>query len=235
MTNKSIASDSDQLSTFMRLMEERHSCRGYLPQQVPDATIRQVLEIAQRTASWCNAQPWRVVVTGGPATDQFRRVYAQAAAAAEPGPDFGFPPEYRGVHLERRRECGWQLYSSVGVERGDREGARQQALQNYEFFGAPHLALVTCPAYLGIYAAVDCGAYVANFMNAATALGIGCIAQAALAAHPAVVRRHFELPEDELVVCGISFGYADAAHPVNAFRTRRASVDEIVTWVSGNG
>lgn len=231
MSQQEVETAGNRLAILDQLLERRHSCRAYLPTQVPDATIRRILEVAQRTASWCNAQPWRVVVTRGAATDEFRRVYSQAAAGAEPRPDLGFPAEYRGVHLERRRECGWQLYSSVGVERGDRKGAHLQAMRNYEFFGAPHVAIVTCPAHLGTYAAVDCGAYVANFMNAATAIGVGCIAQAALAAHPAVVRQHFGLPDEELVVCGISFGYADAAHPVNCFRTRRATVDEVVTWV----
>jgi nitroreductase len=230
MTDKPADAGSEELAVLMRLMESRHSCRAYLRGQVPDETIRQVLEAAQRTASWCNAQPWRVVVTRGAATDEFRRVYSQAAVAQEPCPDFKFPAAYRGAHLERRRECGWQLYASVGVERGDRAGAQRQALQNFEFFGAPHVAIVTCEAELGVYAAIDCGAYVANFMTAATALGLGCIAQAALAAHPAVVRRHFALPESQFVICGIAFGYADAAHPVNSFRTGRAGLDEVVTW-----
>ena len=225
--------DSKELALLKGLMGQRHSCRAYLARPVPDETIREVLEVAQRTASWCNAQPWRVVVTRGGATDEFRRIYSQAGVAQEPCPDYKFPAAYRGVHLERRRECGWQLYASVGIERGDREAARAQALLNYQFFGAPHVAIVTCEAELGVYAAIDCGAYVANFMTAATAAGLGCIAQAALAAHPAVVRRHFGLPESQLVICGIAFGYADVTHPVNSFRTGRAGLEEVVTWVDG--
>lgn len=223
-----------RLAALGELLDARHSCRAYLPEQVPEATARQMFGLAQRTASWCNAQPWRVVVTAGAATEEFRRVYAKAAAqGAQVSPDFGFPAEYRGVYLGRRRECGWQVYESAGVARGDREASQRQALRNYEFFGAPHVAIVTCPAHLGVYAAVDCGGYVANLMNAATALGLGCIAQAALAAYPAVVRDHFGLPDDQLVVCGVAFGYADAANPVNAFRTRRAAQDEVVQWVAG--
>lgn len=213
------------------LLARRSSCRAFLPTLVPQATIRQVLHTAQRTASWCNAQPWRVIVTSGDGTDRFGRAYAEAAVATPAQPDFAFPPEYLGVHLERRRECGWQLYQSLGVGRGDREGARRQALRNYEFFGAPHVAMITCDAYLGVYAAVDCGAYVANFLSAATALGLGCIAQAALASHPDLVRQHFGLPQSQKVVCGISFGYADSAHPANSFRTSRAELDDAVTWV----
>ena len=105
-----------------------------------------------------------------------------------------------------------------------------QTLRNYELFGAPHVAIITCEAQLGVYAAVDCGAYVANFLNAATAAGIGCIAQAALASHPDAVRQHFELPASQRVVCGISFGYADVGHPGNSFRTSRVGLEEVITW-----
>jgi nitroreductase len=225
--------EDGDLAMFQRLLRKRHSCRAYLPRQVPRETIRQVLEVAQRTASWCNAQPWRVVVTSGAATDEFRRIYAQAGATREACPDYDFPAAYRGLHLERRRECGWQLYDSVGIARGDREASRAQGLKNFEFFGAPHVAVVTCDAEMGVYGAIDCGAWVTNFMTAATAAGLGCIAQAALAAHPAVVREHFGLPASQWVICGIAFGYADAAHPVNSFRTARAPQEEVVTWVDG--
>ncbi len=226
---------SGELALLQRLLQKRHSCRAYLSRQVPRDVIAQVLQVAQRTASWCNAQPWRVLVTSGAATDAFRQVYAQAGASREASPDYPFPAAYRGLHLERRRECGWQLYDSVGIARGDREASRAQGLKNFEFFGAPHMAVVTCEAELGVYAAVDCGAWVANFMTAATAAGLGCIAQAALAAHPVVVREHFGLPDSQLVICGIAFGYEDTAHPVNSFRTARAPLDEVVTWVDGTG
>lgn len=217
---------------FSDLLASRHSCRAFLPRPVPQPTIRQLLDAAQRTASWCNAQPWRIVVTSGAATEAFRRMYAQAATSEPAQSDFPFPQEYRGEHLRRRRECGWQLYASVGVERGDREGARAQVLQNYELFGAPHVAIVTAEAHLGAYAAVDCGGWVANFMNAAASLGVASIAQAALASHPQAIRRHFGLSEEQRVVCGVSFGYADPAHPANGFRTRRAALDEVVSFRS---
>ena len=39
------------------------------------------------------------------------------------------------------------------------------------------------------------------------------------------------IADDRLVVCGISFGYEDAAHPANSFRTRRAPLSEAVAWL----
>ena len=96
---------------------------------------------------------------------------------------------------------------------------------------APHVAIIHTDEPLGIYGAVDCGAYVGNFMLAAQALGLGTIPQAALARHSGLIRRHFNLPDDRKVVCGISFGYADHSARVNSYRTSRASVADTVTFV----
>ena len=136
--------------------------------------------------------------------------------------DFPFPREYLGVYLERRRESGFQLYNTLGIARGDKAAYAKQALENYNFFGAPHVAIIHTDEALGVYGAIDCGAYVGNFMLAAQALGLGTIPQAALARHSGLIRRHFKLGDDRRVVCGISFGFADHAHKVNSYRTSRA-------------
>jgi nitroreductase len=228
MNDKSSATPADSLE---RLLKDRYSCRAFLGRPVDTATITRMLEIAQRTPSWCNSQPWRVVITRGAATARFREAICAYAAAHEREPDFAFPREYRGVYLERRRECGIQLYKSVGIARGDSEGAARQAMENYRLFGAPHAMIVTTDEALGVYGVLDCGAWVNNFMLAARSLGVASIAQAALGAHPKFLRSYFGLPEDRRVVCGMSFGYEDAAHPVNAFRTSRAATADVVTWV----
>ena len=77
--------------------------------------------------------------------------------------------------------------------RGDKAAYAKQALENYNFFGAPHVAIIHTDEPLGIYGAIDCGAYVGNFMLAAQALGLGTIPQAALARHSGLIRRHFKL------------------------------------------
>ncbi len=106
----------------------------------------------------------------------------------------------------------------------------RQAFENYRLFGAPHVAIVTSEAQLGPYGYVDCGAYVANFLLAAESLGVATIAQASIANFSNVVRAHFDIPAERHVVCGISFGYADTEHPVNAFRTERATIAEAIEF-----
>jgi nitroreductase len=221
-----------RIGVLEELLGERHSCRAYRPDPVSRPTIDRILTAAQRTASWCNSQPWQVVIASGEAREQFRKlIYAEAASGAGDGHDFTPPREYLGVYLERRRESGFQLYNTLGIARGDRAAYAKQAMENYNFFGAPHVAIIHTDEALGIYGAIDCGAYVGNFLLAAQALGLGTIAQAALARHSGLIRRHFKLGDDRRVVCGISFGFPDRDHKVNSYRTSRAAVADTVTFV----
>lgn len=222
-------SDADVLEG---LLARRHSCRGFLPREVPREIITRICAIAQRTASWCNSQPWQIIVTSGEATNRFRDALCQHVTEFGSGhhSDFDWPREYRGAALARRRACGFALYDSVGVARGDCTAAARQAFENFRLFGAPHVAIVTTDEALGTYGAVDCGAFVANFLLGAESLGVAAIAQAALASQSAFVRNHFGLRDDRKMVCGISFGYEATEHPANGFRTRRAALDEVISW-----
>jgi len=229
MSSANFVSAQD-IETLERIYTQRFSCRAFRSEPVARTTITRILYVAQRTASWCNSQPWQLVVSSGDALVGFRK--AMLAAIAEPpeAPDFAWPSEYRGIYLTRRRECGLALYASVGIEKGDREGAERQRRDNFRFFGAPHVAIITTDEALGVYGAIDCGAYVASFIAAARAMGVSAIAQAALASRPQLVRSHFGLGDDRRVVCGISFGYADEDHPANGFRTTRENLGQVVTF-----
>lgn len=216
-------------ASLEELLDGRYSCRGFLPEPVPRDTVEQILRIAQRTPSWCNTQPWQVAITSGAATERFRAAML-AAGDREPSPDFAWPAKYQGVYQERRRECGFALYESVGVVLGDRAASARQALENFRLFGAPHVAIVTTDASLGVYGAIDCGGWVGNFLLAARRVGVASIAQAALSSWPGVVREQLGLPDDRLVLCGISFGFEDLSHPANKFRTTRAPLESVVQW-----
>src|SRR5207248_786882 len=138
-------------------------------------------ELARRAPSWCNTQPWRLIITSGAQTDDLRRELPNWSEEHPPAPDLDFPVRYEGAARIRRRECAWQLYQCVGVEWGDHEGSARQTAKNFELFGAPHLAIITTELALGAYGAVDCGVYVAHFLLAAQSLGIATIPQAAIA------------------------------------------------------
>lgn len=222
-----------------RLIRERHSCRAFRSGPVAREVIEQMLATAQQSASWCNSQPWQVIVTDGAETDRFRKaLFAHASSQSwadqrtrPEQPDFDFPLRYTGLYKERQRATGWALYDSVGIAFGDREASGRQVLENFRLFGAPHVMIVTTEADLGVYGAIDCGGWIANVMLVAQSLGVATIAQAALAGVADFVRDWFDIPPERQIICGISFGYADPAHPANAFRTTRAPLAQVARFV----
>lgn len=219
--------DPDQLD---HLFAQRHSCRAFRADPVSRETIEQIIATAQKVPSWCNAQPWKLTLTSGEETDALRDALMRNALSGGHAPDLPFPDSYSGEYQTRRRECGWALYDAVGVQKGDREGSAKQMLENFNLFGAPHCAILSSPAELGAYGAMDCGGFVAAFTLAATAAGVATIPQAAVASHAPLLHEMLEIPEDRIILCAISFGYADPDHPANGFRTTRAPQSDFVTW-----
>lgn len=219
--------------TLLSLLTARFSCRAFLPDPVPRDMVERIVAAARHVPSWCNAQPWQLIVTDGTATEAFRNALYAVAMNTPPAPDMPWPEAYPGVYGDRRRACGFQLYDAVGIARGDRVASAGQMMENYRLFGAPHVAIVTAPAALGPYGAMDTGGFVTAFCLAAQALGIATIPQAAIAAQAPFVRQHFGLADDRMILCAISFGYGDPDHPANGFRTGRADVDDIIDWRDG--
>lgn len=234
--------DTDSTRALSTLQARRFSCRKYLDKPVSAKLLERIFELAQLSASWCNAQPWQVLVTRGDGTERFRELLYKTAsndALAANSPeqrsseqrrsDLPMPAGYTGCRKERRRKQGRQLYNAMGIL-GDRDSSARFTLENFRFFGAPHAAVFTSARELGSYGVLDAGIYLGNLMLVMESFGIASIPQAALAVYGDVVRQFFQIPDDRDIICGMSFGYADHKNPVNGYRTDRADLSEIVTW-----
>lgn len=211
-----------------RLLRARQSCRAFRPEPLPEATITGIVDAARWAGSWSNIQPWdQMIVTRPRTTAELSRAFlARAEAHPEVASDIPYPDSYPEPYMARRREVGFGLYAALGIARADRAARHGHHLNNFRFFGAPHVALLSVPRAIGPYALLDIGAFVGAFMLAAEARGIGSLAQAALAQHAGVVRQVFDLPEDRDFVCGIAFGHP-ADHAANRFRSSRIGPEAI--------
>lgn len=220
------------MTSVAQTLAARFSCRAFRPQPVPSDVILRIVDAARLAPSWSNTQPWGLVVTQPETTRTLaERLLAKAAREAPPAPDVSFPPGFDGVYMARRREVGFGLYAALGIAREDRAGRAAQHLENFRFFGAPHVAVLTMPAGMGAYGALDVGGFLVSFLLAAEAEGVATIAQAALAAYAPTLHETLAIPADREVLCGVSFGYADPDHPANHYRATRAPRDEILRFV----
>ncbi len=68
---------------------------------------------------------------------------------------------------------------------------------------------------------------------AARAFGLDTCPQAAFAHYHATVRDVLGLAPEDMVVCGMSLGFADGAAPANALRTEREPVCAFATFHAG--
>jgi nitroreductase len=211
----------------------RQSVRAFLRKPVPSDVIERILAIAGRAPSGSNIQPWRVWVVSDPA---LKALAAELAALFDAGVEEKRAYEYYPVnwyepYIGRRRSCGFGLYNSVGIPRGDKAGMHAQRRQNYLFFGAPVCLFFSIDKKLELGSWLDYGMFLQSIMIAARDFGLESVPQAAVANYPDVVMRRLGIPDTQTLICGISLGYPDRAAKVNSFRTERAPIADFTTWI----
>lgn len=226
------ASPADPATSLERLLATRHSCRVFTSETVSHALLERVLAMAQHTATWCNAQPWTCYVLSGQTLERTRdALTSHVSDGAEKAPDLSAPERYTGERLDRRRQAGFALYSALGIEREDLEARAQQHLENFRFFGAPHVVVITVAAELREYGAVDIGAYIATLLLAAESVGLASIPQAAPALYAPALRKNLAIPIRERIVATVALGYENTEAPANSFRVPRAALGESVHFL----
>ncbi|MGZ6015316.1 MAG: nitroreductase family protein, partial [Phenylobacterium sp.] len=96
----------------------RRSIRGYRPEPVPKALIREVIELAMRAPSSLNTQPWNFYVVAGEPLDRIRAGNTERNLAGVPSSrEFRSHGEYAGAHRERQIEIAKQLFGAMGIAR----------------------------------------------------------------------------------------------------------------------
>jgi len=214
-------------------LTSRYSVRGYKPDPVPEELIREVFDLSRLAASGTNTQPWHVAVVSGDARDRLR---AELCELFDNGvaQERGFPGDTKmeGVYIDRRRACGFGYYETMGVTREDKEGRMAIARKNFEFFDAPHVAFFSMPRTFNFPQAVDMGILLGTMMLVMVDKGLGCIAQGSLAGYPGPVKEIADIPEDNEIMFGLSFGYIDDDAHINTVRMPRADLNDIASFTS---
>lgn len=210
-------------------IRRRRSVRAFLPDELPEATLREVFSLAQYSPSNCNVQPWAPHVVSGEALKRLRDALVDAGMRDEPiKPDWPADSKFAGVYRERQVDAAAKLYGAMGVERRDLVARKLAYIRNHAFFGAPHVVFVFMPEPFDTREAADIGMYAQTLMLALTARGVASCAQGALGLFPDIVRRELAVPSNFKLLFGVSFGYEDPQAKANATRVGRADIDDAV-------
>jgi nitroreductase len=215
-------------------IRSRKSVRAFLPTPIARSTVEELLTVASRSASGSNIQPWRIRVIAGEPKNRLTKAILDAVARDGFEPyqrEWNYyPVNWREPFLGRRRKIGWDMYSLLGVAKGDFEGTQAARLRNYEFFGAPIGMIFTLDEDLEIGSWLDLGIFLGAVMIAARGRGLHTCPQAAFADFHRIIRPQLNIPENQIIVCGMALGHIDPDAPVNALVTERAPIGDFATF-----
>jgi nitroreductase len=231
MPNKSSQepSQEERAATVDHAIRSRKSIRRFLPTPIERAVIEQILEVAARAPSGTNTQPWRVYVLTGAARERLSaailREYDDPVRRATHVEEYAYyPRNWEEPYLARRRKIGWDLYGLLGIGKADKERMHAQHGRNYAFFDAPVGLIFTIDRILEQGSWLDYGMFLQNVMVAARGRGLDTCPQAAFTQFHRVIAAELKLSEREMVVCGMSLGFADPNAIENTLVTERAPV-----------
>jgi nitroreductase len=207
----------------------RRSIRAYLPTPVPRETIEDILRVAARAPSGTNTQPWKVHVLTGAAKQRLskaiRAAFDDPEARAKHSEEYAYyPTQWASPYIDRRRKVGWDLYGLLGIGKTDKARMHEQHGRNYAFFDAPVGLIFTIDRVMQQGSWLDYGMFLQNIMVAARARGLDTCPQAAFTQFHRIIEAQLGLSADEMVVCGMSLGYADPAAVENTLITEREPV-----------
>lgn len=221
-------------------IESRFSARAFLPRPVPRELLQEMLRVASRAPSGTNAQPWKVYVLQGDSKGELVRKVCAAHDALRQDPSLAsqyredydyYPREWVEPYLGRRRQNGWSLYGLLGIGKTEKDKMHAQHQRNFRFFDAPVGLMFTIDRVMGQGSLVDCGMFIQNVMLAARARGLHTCPQAAWNHFGSIILPHIGASADEMLVCGMSLGYADEQALVNSFFTPREPVQSFTHWL----
>ncbi len=212
----------------------RRSVRAFLPQAVAKEDIEKILEVSARAPSGSNTQPWKVYVLTGAKLKQLSTGILQAHndASAKHTEEYNYyPVKWTTPYVDRRRKIGWDLYALLGLGRENKAGMHAQHGRNYGFFDAPAGFIFTIDRVMEQGSWLDYGMFLQNVMLAARARGLDTCPQAAFNQYHKIIGEVLGLPENEMVVCGMSLGYADNSKIENSLTTEREPVPGFVKFL----
>lgn len=215
-------------------LRTRRSVRAFLPTPVARCEVEELLQLASRSPSGSNIQPWKVHVFSG---EKRREITRTILEAINRGPREQYrrewnyyPQQWREPYLGRRRKIGWDMYGLLGIPKGDFEATERQRRRNYEFFGAPVGMMFTLEEDLEIGSWLDLGIFIGALAIAARGRGLDTCAQAAFADFHTLIRPLLGIPDNQIVICGMALGYADEDAVVNRLVTERAPLSQYASF-----
>ncbi len=213
-------------------LKQRKSVRAFLNKAVDKGKIKTILEAASHAPSGVNTQPWQVAVVMGAKKQALQQQIETAFRSGDKGKaDYLYYPEkWIEPYKSRRKACGLQLYSTLGITREDKQRQLDQWAANYRAFDAPVMLLFFMDGAMQKGAFMDYGMFLQSVMLTTVEQGLASCPLASLSHYPHIIKPVLDYPDDSLLVCGMALGYEDKDAIVNSYRTPRVEVSDFTRY-----
>lgn len=210
-------------------LKARISIRDFKPDALPEALVREIIDVARWAPSGGNLQPWKVIAVAGAERDAVIEL-AQANMPGDEGDRPIYPENLWEPYRSRRFKVGEDMYALLGIPREDKVARLMNLAKNFTFFGAPVGLFFVIDKAMGHGQWAHLGMFMQSVALAALERGVSNCMQEAWGRMRAPLAAHFALDDKEMIYCGMALGYADMSKPVNTLRSDRAPLDEIAVF-----
>jgi len=213
-------------------IRSRKSIRGYKPDPVPREILKAILDIAIRTPSTLNTQPWEITVVSGEALDNIRWGNIEMLnSGATPVSETTFIP-FEGKYRRRQVDLAIQIFNLMDITREDKVKRAEWTQLGFRFFDAPAAFILSLDRSLdeSTLNLLDIGAMTQTICLAALNYDLGTCINDQSIMFPEVVRQFTGIPRSKRLIVCIAIGYPDWDFPANKLESQREPVDNIVTW-----
>ncbi|UZE95361.1 nitroreductase [Alkalimarinus alittae] len=233
---------------FTEVLKSRRSIRAFSDRPVDQAILDEILSEALESPSSSNTQPYKLAVATGDTCKQLgnellakyhksNKIQKQplplkiiSAITSDALPDSDYKPmlgKYPPIFQERRIATGMGLYETLGIARKDKKARDEQMAKNFTFFDAPVAIFLFIHPGMQHTALLDAGILMQSLMLSATNKGLGTCAQGALGIWRSPIDKHFTVPKDYKLVCGLALGYPED-NKVNHYKPKKIDLDELL-------
>ena len=217
---------------ILEALQQRKSTRAFLDREVEKEKIDTILTAAASAPSGANIQPWQVAVVSGTTKKKLQSQIENEFRAGKRGKaDYQYyPKKWNNPYKLRRIHCGKQMYTTLEIDRSDKERKLDQWAANYRSFDAPVMLLFFMDGSLETGSYLDYGMFLQSVMLGAMDQGLGTCTQASLADYPEMIKTALGYPQDCILICGMALGYEDKDAPINSYRTPREELETFTRY-----
>jgi len=212
----------------------RHSVRDFSPKPVAKETVMKILEVATRSPSGGNSQPWEVFVASGATMEKIRKMYQErlqggTGGSGRPSVPSGPPPQPAFIQ-ERMRTIRNERLKLLGLDPADPASGKVFTEWGSRLFGAPVLVVICMDKALS--SNLDIGMFIQTICIAAQGYGVDSLIAGAFVSQPEVLRQELGIPDSLNIIAGIGLGYPNPNSIINTYRSPRRPIQEVVRYKS---